>query len=412
MKTIHLITFTSETHKGTITEKHTELLDRLKEEYDVNLINIRNIDRLTEKDFKLIFIASGSVEHTIINNYEHLPHPLFLLIDGYNNSLSAAMELKAWANSQSIKANILYAGNEDIIEQINTLYRIHTSLNNIKGKKIGVIGTPSQWLVSSSVNYLLAQRRWGVEYIDISTDEVIDEYKNTNNDEVGELAAEIAARAEMCIEATPDDLLKDLRMYKAIKSVIEKYKLDAITINAYKIFEQIKTSCCVALSMLNNEGIPAISEGDLQSVFTAMAIKELTGETAFSGNVSKIVPDENNVMLAGCTISTDITDSYIIRSHYESGVSVAIQGTINPGQEVTIVKCGGESLDEYFVSKGETVPFEQDERFCRTQIMVNMKNPVSYFTSNPIGNHHLLIKNDYSKLIKCFFKYTNSKRVK
>lgn len=412
MKTIHLITFSSETHKGTITDKHTELLEILKTEYDVNLINIRNIDRLTDYDFKLIFIASGNVEHTIINNYEYLPHPLFFLIDGFNNSLSAAMELKAWANSQSIKAHILYAENNDIIEQVNTLYKIHTALKNIKGKKIGVIGTPGQWLVSSSVNYLLAQRRWGVEYIDISTDEVIDEFKKITDDEVGESAAELASRAEMCIEAIPDDLLKDLRIYKAIKNVITKYGLDAVTLNAYKVFEQTGTSCCSALSMLNNEGIPAISEGDLQSVFTALAIKELTGETAFSGNVSKIVTDNNTVTLSGCTISTAITDSYIIRSHYESGTSVAIQGTIDPGQEVTIVKCGGESLDEYFVSKGETVPAEHDERFCRTQITVKMKNPVSYFTSNPIGNHHLLIRNDYSKLIKNFFKYTNSKRVK
>lgn len=413
MKTLYLITFASKTHKGSITERHTELLEMLKKEYEVNLINIRNIDRLSEKDFKLIFISSGGVENEIINDYTYLPHPLFFVIDGFNNSLAAAMELKSWANSQSIKASILYAEDKEFMNRINSLYQIHTTINNINGKKIGIIGTPCQWLVSSSVNYLLAQRRWGVEYIDISTDELLKEYRVINDEEVGEMAAEIAGKAKMCIEATPEDLLKDLRLYKALKIIKERYNLDAIALNSYKVFEQIKTSCCVALSMLNNDGIPSISEGDQQSIFTALAIKELTGEIPFMGNISKIDTENNNVLLSYCSISTKMTDDdYIIRSHYESGESVAIEGKIKDGTNVTVLKCGGESLDEYFVSGGITIPHKYEERNCRTQILVELKEPVTYFIKSPIGNHHILVKNDYSKIVKAFFKYTNSMRVK
>lgn len=412
MKTLYLITFASETYKGSISERHIELLELLRKEYEVNLINIRNISSLTEKDFKLIFISSGGVEHSIINYYTSLPHPLFFVIDGFNNSLSAAMELKSWANSQSVKASILYAEEEDFIEKVNTLYKIHNAQNNLKGKKIGIIGTPCQWLVSSSVNYLLAQRRWGVDYLDISSDELLKEYSRISDDEVGELTAEIAANAEKCIEATPGDLLKDMRVYKALKNIIEKYRLDAVALSSYRIFEQINASCCVALSILNNDGIPSICEGDQQSIFTALAVKELTGEIPFMGNVSKLDKKNNNVLLSYCSISTKITDSYIIRSHYETNTSVGIQGSLNEGTKVTILKCGGESLDEFFVSGGTVIPHNYEERNCRTQILVNMNEAVSYFTKNPIGNHHILIKNDYSKIVKSFFKNANSKKIK
>lgn len=413
MKTLYLITFASDKQKGSISERHKELLDLLNTQYDVNIINIRNIDQLSDNDFKLIFISSGYVENDILNSYEYLPHPLFLLTDGYNNSLSAAMEIKAWANSQSIKAEILYAESECILNKINTLYKIHQTLKSIDGKRIGVVGTPCKWLISSSVNYLLAQRRWGVEFIDISIDELYKEFVKIQDDEVGNYSAEIATKAQTCIEATPEDLLKDMRLYKAINKIIDKYKLSAISINSFKINEIMKTSGCVAMSILNNDGIPSTGEGDLQSIFTSLIMKELTGEISFMGNVSDVNSKSNEFTLSYCTISTKMINyDYIIRSHYETGESVAIQGYMKPDQKVTIVKCGGESLDEFFVSTGTTVQHEHEERCCRTQIRVKMDNPVSYFITNPIGNHHLLIRNDYKNLIKIFFEYTSSKRIK
>lgn len=413
MKTLYLITFASGNQKGSISERHKELLSLLNTEYNVNIINIRNIDQLSDNDFKLIFISSGYVEHDILNNYEYLPHPMFLLTDGYNNSLSAAMEIKAWANSQSIKAEILYAESECILNKINTLYKIHQTIKSLQGKRIGVVGTPCKWLVSSSVNYLLAQRRWGVEFIDISTDELYKEFVKIKDDEVGNYSAEIATKAQACIEAAPEDLLKDMRLYKAINKIIEKYKLSAISINSFKINEVMKTSGCVAMSILNNDGIPSTGEGDLQSIFTSLVMKELTGEISFMGNVSDVNSRSNEFTLSYCTISTRMINyDYIIRSHYETGESVAIQGNMKPEQKVTIVKCGGESLDEFFVSTGVTVPHEHEERCCRTQIRVKIDSPVSYFITNPIGNHHLLIRNDHKDLIKAFFGYTSSKRIK
>lgn len=410
MKKLYLITFASARQKGGITERHKELLDLLNTQYEVNLVNIRNVDQIPVDGLKLIFITSRYVEQQIVAHYEMLPHPLFLLTDGYNNSLSAVMEIKAWANSQSIKAKVLYSEDESILDEIDSIYRVHTALCRMKGCRIGVIGTPCNWLISSSVNYLLAQRRWGIEYVDISQDEVLEAFNVTTDDEVGEMAAELAGNARMCIEATPADLLRDMRVYKALRRVIDKYKLSALTLNNHRILEVIETSTCVALSMLNDEGFPACGESDLQSVFTALALKELTGEMSFMGNVSAIDSKRNAIMLSYCSVGTKFVEgNYSIRSHYESGESVAIQGDMPVGRRVTMVKCGGESLDEFFVASGKTLDNDYKERCCRTQIKVSLDTPVSYFIDNPIGNHHLLIKGDYEKIVTDFFEYSSSK---
>ena len=92
----------------------------------------------------------------------------------------------------------------------------------MKGKRIGVIGTPSSWLVSSHVNYLLASKRWGVTYLDIPLDNVYNHYQHITDDEVGVEASVFANRAKACQDATPEDLLKAMRLYKAVKKYARK----------------------------------------------------------------------------------------------------------------------------------------------------------------------------------------------
>ena len=72
-----------------------------------------------------------------------------------------------------------------------------------------------------------------------------------------------------------------MRLYRAIKKVCEEEKLEALTLSCFKLIEQIDTTGCLALSLLNDDGIMAGCEGDLQSIFTLLAVKSLTGKDGF-----------------------------------------------------------------------------------------------------------------------------------
>ncbi|MEG2515080.1 MAG: fucose isomerase, partial [Bacteroidaceae bacterium] len=95
---------------------------------------------------------------------------------------------------------------------------------------------------------------------------------------------------------------------------------------------------------MNNQGILAGCEGDLQSIFTTLMVKAITGQTSFMASPSSIIEKNNEIILSHCTIATDLTETYIIRNHFESGIGIAIQGLFAPGDD-TIVRCGGECLD-------------------------------------------------------------------
>lgn len=74
----------------------------------------------------------------------------------------------------------------------------------------------------------------------------------------------------------------------------------------------------------------------------------------------------NELILAHCTIGLKQTERYIIRNHFETEKGIAIQGLLPTG-DVTIIKCGGECLDEYYLSTGTLSENTNYINMCRTQ---------------------------------------------
>lgn len=408
--TIHLISFASLLHKQTsLRSSHEAVLSELEKYYTVKFIDYQDMDKLSSNDFKIIFIATGGVERLVIQHFERLPRPAILLADGMQNSLAAALEISSWLRGRGMKSEILHGELPAIILRIHILYNNFQAQRSLFGKRIGVIGTPSPWLIASNVDYLLAKRRWGIEYNDIPLESIYKHFQHITDDEVGASCAAVASQALACREGSPKDLINAMKLYRAIKKVCEENKLHALTISCFKILEQIDTTGCLALSLLNDEGIIAGCEGDLQSVFTLLAVKTLTGKGGFMANPSMITSRSNELVLAHCTVGLKQTERYVIRNHFESEKSIGIQGLLPTG-DVTIVKCGGECLDEYYLSTGTLTENTNYINMCRTQVRIKMNTPTEYFLKNPLGNHHILIQGNYEDTLNEFFQANACKR--
>ncbi|NCC09104.1 MAG: fucose isomerase [Bacteroidia bacterium] len=408
--TIHLITFASQLHKqAAIRSSHEAILSELEKFYTLNIIDYTEIGTLKESDFKILFIATGGVEKLVMQHFEELPRPTVLLADGMQNSLAASLEIAAWLRSRGMKSEILHGEFNAIIERIQTLYTNFKAQHRIVGKRIGVIGTPSSWLIASNVDYFLSKRRWGVDFIDIPLERIYEAFEQVTDDEVGASCAALASQALACREGSPEDLVKAMRLYRAIRQVCEKEQLDAITLSCFKLLKKLHTTGCLALSLLNDDGIIAGCEGDLQAIFTLVAAKALTGKTGFMANPSMINSATNEMVLAHCTIGLKQTERYIIRNHFESDSSIAIQGLLPTG-EVTIVRCGGESLDDYFVASGTLTENTNYINMCRTQVRIKLHDSTEYFLKAPLGNHHIIIQGDHKEALHDFFQANTCKR--
>ena len=162
--TIHLISFASILHKQvSLRSSHEAILSEIEKYYTVKFVDHQDMDKLSSDDFKIIFVATGGVERLVIQHFENLPRPAILLADGMQNSLAAALEISTWLRGRGMKSEILHGELPAIILRIHTLYNNFQAQRSLFGKRIGVIGSPSSWLVASNVDYLLAKRRWGIE---------------------------------------------------------------------------------------------------------------------------------------------------------------------------------------------------------------------------------------------------------
>ncbi|MCQ2216689.1 MAG: fucose isomerase [Bacteroidales bacterium] len=401
METLNLIAFASDRYAESGMKKtHEEFLSAIEASgMAVRFISPDDYVKKYTGEFCLVFISSGGCESKFAASYDKLPKPTVLLTDGLQNSFAASLEICSWVRQKGAECRIIHETGDQLVNTIWNMKRASDAKNALKGCKIGVIGEPSSWLIASGVDVNMAKKKWGVEYVNIPLSVIENGFECYTEDDTIDIAKRVLNGAKSIREPKKEDLYTAARLYKALKATIDRYELSAITLQCFSLIESCGTTGCLALSLLNDEGIVAGCEGDEQTVFTMLALQKLTGVSGFMCNPSSINKKENTVQVAHCTIGMKQVKSYEIRSHFESGKGVAIQGEMEKGV-CTVAKIGGKGLNEIFVSRADMVENTKDEKVCRTQLLLKLEESVGYFLEKPIGNHHVVVKGDYVEALK------------
>jgi L-fucose isomerase-like protein len=316
-----------------------------------------------------------------------------MIADGRNNSLAASLEILTYLGNIGVEGKILHGTNDEIMSAVVETYG-RTSLQG----RIGLFGQPSDWLIASGVDRDHLHQHYGIETIDIDLQRLIDGIKTIPQTEAEKVAQTILKRAKGVVEPSDADMLEAAKAYLAIKRICQEERLDAMTIRCFDIVKACGTTSCLALALLNDEGIVAGCEGDMQTLMSMYLAKRLCGEVAFMANPSQLT--DQSSMLAHCTIPLTMCDETTIRSHFESSIGVAIQGGL-PLTDYTLFKWGGSKLDRFFVTEAQAVETPYSNHFCRTQITLNV-NLKPYLLQHSIGNHHVIIRGRHTEEIKRF----------
>jgi len=396
MMKLNLITFASSlASRESIFTDHHELLDAIKEKYDVQYIFPEELDKALPEGATMVLVGSGGVEEMVKANIDHLPPYVVLIADGLKNSLAASLEILSWMRQNDRHGRVLHGPVGFIMQGIDDYAAAHDAISRLKGKRVGVIGKPSGWLIASNVDYAAMRERWGIEMVDVPLDEVVKGYEAVGADEVQDITDDFINKAIGVKEPSRDEVVKAMRLYRSVKAVVERYRLDAFTLNCFDLIPTTHTTGCVALALLNQEGIPAGCEGDEQTLLTMLAVQAATGEMTFMANPSKILDNAAHEMVfAHCTIAPAMTDRYIVRDHYESLSGVAVEGVFDP-MDMTVVKCGGKDMERCFISRARLLECTTNPNMCRTQLHLRLDEPLDYFLERSIGNHHVIVRGNH-----------------
>ena len=395
-----------------VKREYDGLLNILASDFDAQFDFLDNLESLpSSSKYEDFIISTGGVENIFLDLLKRnlVGTNVTLIADGRFNSLAASMEILTYLNNNNIKAFIAYGSNEEISARLKEHPHVDfvneqcgSAALSLSGDKIAVFGEPSDWLIASNVDRDFLKQKFYIDFVDIPLDTLFRRFSLIDDNMVEFLAADFQAVTSRG-ETTERDLLDSLKIYLAINQICQENNCTCATVRCFSIIEKLKATGCLALALLNDEGIDAACEGDLQSLLSMILVRRVTGMPSFMANPSAMSKENHTTTFAHCTVPTTMCRRYGFRSHFESQCGLAVAGEFSPSEVYTIFKWGGEKLDRFFVEEAVSVVAPSNENLCRSQLTLNFYNP-EYMLNNPIGNHHIILKGAFADKLRTALK--------
>ena len=343
----------------------------------------------------LIYVCTGGTEGIFKKLLPNLQaksiSPFYLLTSGRSNSLAASMEILSYLRQNNIKGEIIHGSAAYITKRIKLLSQVEDARKALLGSRLGIIGQPSDWLISSAADEKVVRQRLGVELVNIPMSELLDVISKT---------PETLPEDSSDIEIVKNSIPGANKIYQALRTIVENHRLQGFTLRCFDLLTTVKNTGCLALAKLNAEGIVAGCEGDVPAMLTMMIVRSLLGVSGFQANPSRINPETGELLFAHCTIPLNMVERYEFDTHFESGIGVGIRGFMKEGP-VTVFKVSGD-ISRHFIAEGYLTQNLSEPNLCRTQQIVQLtdKSLISYFLNNPIGNHHIILPGHHKALLE------------
>ena len=453
---INLSLISSSLHNiSELSQKRMEVIEALKALGDVSIFKNSSpascgIESATEEIVNVAYILTGGTESLFIKlfgeNCSRLGN-ITIISDAYHNSLAASQEICTWLYNNGVQHRHIHIPLHSPDATLNRLPTLlcaespapqrtecHSEVAAIRegaeaasdeaatakaanaeatsaealvkalgGCTIGLIGEASPWLIASGIDKEALSERCGVSFREISIGTLADKYlgyrelwkNHTLSAGARAELDEVICRFSCSLEGdrTTEDLSDAAIMYLALASICKEEHLDAVTVKCFDLLSSCKTTACLALALLNDNGKIAGCEGDIPSICTMLAIYKALGRPSFMANPASIDSDNLSIDFAHCTIPTVMVESCTLPSHFESGIGIGINGEVPLGN-YTLCKLSGKTLERSLICNGRLVKGEYLSNRCRTQVRFIFESKAEFdaFCKARVGNHIILFK--------------------
>ncbi|NCD22441.1 MAG: hypothetical protein EOL90_05820 [Spartobacteria bacterium] len=359
------------------------------------------------EELAFIFVQTGGVENEVIRRYRSRRQqgktgPLLLIAHAAHNSLPAALEILAQVQQEGGAGRIYLLRAPDdaaTLADVQQTARCLDANRRLAEDRLGLIGASSDWLVASSHRPETVATRFGLKMVPLSVDEL---RAHVARDPTPASGPEFATwdRAKACEGVTREAFARAVGVYRGLKALAESYRLGAVTLRCFDLVTQDATTGCLALARLADEGISAGCEGDVPSAILLRWLWHLTGQAGWMANPSDLDVRKGELLLAHCTVPLGMVGEHRLKTHFESGLGIGIDGTFAPGP-VTLLRLGGAELDRWWGAEGTLLEDRHAADLCRTQVRVRIPPAAAgQLLEAPLGNHLVLVPGHVRRLFQ------------
>jgi len=201
------------------------------------------------------------------------------------------------------------------------------------------------------------------------------------------------------LETAEDFVAKCFLLTEVFHELMAEHKTDALTINACigTIMQVSKTTACMPLNFLNDDGYMAFCESDFVVIPSGILLHYISGKPQFFNDPT--YPHDNVVTLAHCTAPRKMDgvtyEPARILTHFESDWGAAPKVEMKLGQKMTVIDPDF-NFKRWLGFEGEIIdnPFLD---ICRSQIDVQINGSTEKLNEETRGFHWMVCYDNYLK---------------
>jgi len=286
----------------------------------------------------------------------------------------------------------------EVLWRLRGLY----GLKNIRGKKMVALGGPGGW--GCRYAPVLAGDKWGMDIVTVTYEDLESRLKSAFKDgkrldQARRSAREYLKSGPVTLETKRDFVVNAFVLYRVIKDYLEEAGATAFTIKHCMsvVIPIAKTTACLPLSVLNDEGYTAFCESDFNVIPSGVLLHYVSGKPVFLQDPT--YPHDGVVTVAHCTAPRRMDGVHYeptrVVTHFESDYGAAPKVEFTRGQELTVVApdCAQKA---WLGFKGKVLGSPSYE-ICRSQIDLEIEGDWRKLLEEMKGFHWMLCYGDYLK---------------
>jgi hypothetical protein len=275
-------------------------------------------------------------------------------------------------------------------------------LKNTLGKRIVAIGGPGGWGAGGQKAPEIARKLWKMELLDFPYKDLGPRLNAARQDADLATACEAAASrylggAGVSLQTKRPFVDNAFMLAEVMKDILDEAGTDAITVHHCMgtIMGISKTTACLPLSMLNDQGYMAFCESDFVVIPSGVLLHGISGLPVFLNDPT--TPHEDVVTLAHCTAPRKMdgkrAERVKILTHFESDYGAAPKVEMKLGQICTNLVPDFD-CQKWVGFEGKIVgnPFLD---ICRSQIDVRVMGNTTALLEEMKGFHWMMSYGNY-----------------
>ena len=208
--------------------------------------------------------------------------------------------VKESLTAMGMRASLLWGmpWEDKVREKISRFANAARARHMLSQSKIGLRGYASMGMYTGTIDHIALRSRIGPEIDHLDQYAIIRKIDEVDDRKVRELVENAKRRWELFGDV-PDKLLEtSMRMYLALKSIVDEHGWNALTVKCqYELSRMFGHAPCVPLSMLGDE-MTVSCEGDLPLLVSQLMLHYLTGRPTTYGDIHLIA--EDHILLGAC----------------------------------------------------------------------------------------------------------------